>query len=86
MIEVKVKKLKFSDKPDVTGASFSKTDDIIVLNLSDKATSVLDKLKKCWEITCPDMVSWIEDPGQLKLVLMGKTVNWDSYLSDYKLK
>ena len=86
MIEVKVKKFKFSDMLDITGVPFWKTDDTISISLANKATSVLEKLRHCWQVTWPDMVSSIDDPSQLKLVLSGKTISWDSNLGDYKLK
>lgn len=65
MLELKIKKLKFSNTPDATGEPFNKVIDTITVDPTQNASVILDKLRELWANTCPEMVSWIEDPKQL---------------------
>ena len=53
------------------------------MELSDPAVVILEKLKENWSKTFPEMISWIDDPKQLKLMLTGKTIEWEQKLSHY---
>lgn len=82
MLELKIKKVKFSERPDATGEPFTKGVDTVSVDPSASATAILDQLREIWTNTFPEMVSWISDPKQLKLMNAGKIIEWDKKLSD----
>jgi hypothetical protein len=86
MLEVNIKKLKFPEDKDEAGIPFTKLTDTIKIDMTTKASSILDTLKELWATKFPQMVATIENPINLTLMVSGKIINWDTPLNKYKIK